>query len=146
MAKEVNKLKKMPARSADQAKAQNAAKLKKTVVESGNKSGKLATTAVKKALDKPNKVEKLIQDVTNRYRVTAREARDIVTAVGTVGTIATGKYMTDKPAELKKSAKNLVKQVKETASAATTGSSGTRSGTAYPGTPTGYYEPKKKNK
>jgi hypothetical protein len=33
---------------------------------------------------KPKDEKSLIQDITNRYRVTAREARDIVTSVGTV--------------------------------------------------------------
>jgi hypothetical protein len=32
---------------------------------------------------KPKDKKSLIQDITNRYRVTAREARDIVTAIST---------------------------------------------------------------
>ena len=80
---------------------------------------------------KPNKVEKLIQDVTNRYRVTAREARDIVTAAGTVAKTV-GKIpgsvkapLSTKPSSEAK--KNLVNQVKETAVAAATGKKGTTS-------------------
>ena len=73
--------------------------------------------AMAKAADKPNKVEKLVQDVTNRYRVTAREARDIVTAAGTVAKTRNPKFVGD-----------VVKQVKEVKTAATTGRKGT---TAY---------------
>ena len=113
----------MAAKGPDQAKAKNAAKLKKTVIESGNKSGKLATPKqVAKALDKPNKVEKLIQDVTNRYRVTAREARDIVTAVGT--SITAPSYSKK---DIMRPNKNLVTQVKDVAKAVTTGKAGSSS-------------------
>jgi hypothetical protein len=79
---------------------------------------------------KPNKMEKIIQDVTNRYRVTAREARDIVTAAGTA-------FQADQGAAIKAhggqgvasgpAGKNFVKQVKETAIAAATGKKGTTS-------------------
>ena len=111
--------------SPDTAKAYNEKKLaqkakakKPTVVESGNKSG-LQAKAVAKAMDKKkapakggsNPAEKLIQNITNRYRVTAREARDIVTAVGTA-------------AKAPKFAGNVVKQVKEAATAAATGKKG----------------------
>jgi hypothetical protein len=34
---------------------------------------------------KPKDKKSVIQDITNRYRVTAREARDIVTAISTLG-------------------------------------------------------------
>ena len=116
MAKEVKKLNKIVAKSPDQAKAQNAAKLKKTVIESGNKSGKLAGPKdIKKAFPesgKPSNVEKVV----NRAKTTAREARDVVTAVGTVA---------KRPGA--KSVKNAVKQVAETAKAATTGKKGTTS-------------------
>jgi hypothetical protein len=83
-----------------------------------------------------NNVEKLIQGITNRYRVTAREARDIVTAVGTsASSLGNTFYKDNNPLKLtttsKKnnaaSAKNLVKQVKETAVAAVTGKKGTTS-------------------
>ena len=70
---------------------------------------------------KPNPREKLIQDVTNRYRVTAREARDIVTAVGTAATSASSGFFG------KKSLKNVERQIKETVKAAKTGERGTTS-------------------
>lgn len=71
-----------------------------------------------------NAAEKLIQGITNRYRVTAREARDIVTAVGThmnsitnpKGSSATGP-----------SGKNLTRQVGEVFKTAATGKKGTTS-------------------
>ena len=72
-------------------------------------------------------VEKVIQDITNRYRVTAKEARDIVTAVGTVGATRGGN-----PTVSKAAGENLKKQVKEVAKAATTGKKGTTSDIANP--------------
>jgi hypothetical protein len=83
--------------------------------------------------ENPNNVEKLIQGITNRYRVTAREARDIVTAVGTVGnaaynTISVNKKVTPTSKKnLVGSVKNLATQVKETAVANVTGAKGTTS-------------------
>jgi hypothetical protein len=67
---------------------------------------------------KPDKKTSLIQDITNRYRVTAREARDIVTAVGTLGT-AIGSP--SKTASTVKAAKNLGTQIKEAAKVGKTG-------------------------
>jgi len=97
--------------------------------------------ALKKAMSspkpQPNKVEKLIQDVTNRYRVTAREARDIITAAGTslqtpVEDAYTKKMRKTNPnykSTSGPSTKNLVKQVGEVAKAAATGKKGTTSDT-----------------
>jgi hypothetical protein len=69
---------------------------------------------------KPKDKKSLIQNITNRYRVTAREARDIVTAVSSVAaSSSTGR--------LKKTGSNFVKQVKEVGTAATTGKKGTSS-------------------
>jgi hypothetical protein len=68
--------------------------------------------------------ENLIQDITNRFRVTAREARDIVTAVANVGKsaqVGRGSNMT------KNALGNLAKQVGETGRAAATGRKGTES-------------------
>ena len=95
-----------------------------------------------KAKDKKS----LIQDITNRYRVTAREARDIVTAVGTLGRTVVdrniipggsnnslaGKKMDTGASVSRKSiieaaTRNLVKQTRETASAASKGKKGTTS-------------------
>ncbi len=73
---------------------------------------------------KPMDKNSLIQDITNRFRVTAREARDIVTAVGTFAQAATS---SKNPQSKGPAGKNLVKQVKETASAAATGKKGTTS-------------------
>ena len=95
-----------------------AAGKKPTIIESGNKSGRLANSkdlkAAKTKADakKPSNVEKVV----NRAKTTAREARDVVTAVGTVA---------KRPGA--KSVKNVVKQVAETAKAATTGKKGTTS-------------------
>ncbi len=73
---------------------------------------------------KAGEKENLIQDITNRFRVTAREARDIVTAVGTLAQSSTS---SKNPQSQGPAVKNLVKQVKETASAAATGKKGTTS-------------------
>jgi hypothetical protein len=80
--------------------------------------------------------------VAKRFGITAREARDIATAVGSL-TQATAHHLTnkkngnvdgkDKMGEIKtrsavtKTAANLRRQVKETRKAATTGKSGTTS-------------------
>jgi len=84
---------------------------------------------------KSNKVEKLIQDITNRYRVTAREARDIITAAGTVVKTDNSPQqgMGFRGTSRKTAVKNLKKQVVETAKAAATGKKGTSSDTmGYP--------------
>ena len=86
---------------------------------------------LKKAAAKPAAKENLIQDITNRFRVTAREARDIVTAVGTLGkAVATpagsyGSKTKNKAATIVKAAGDVAKQAGETATAATKGRSGT---------------------
>lgn len=75
-------------------------------------------------------IDKVVSDITNRYRVTAREARDIVTAVGTHMQTAVGnqtKKRTGDASSVGPSGKNLIKQVKETAVAAATGKKGTTS-------------------
>lgn len=105
----------MAAKGPDQAKNQNSKKLaakgKPETVKSVVKNVPAIKKAVAKMADKPNAIEKLAQDITNRYRVTAREARDIVTSVSTA-------------ARAPKFAGNVVKQVKEAASAAVTGKKG----------------------
>jgi hypothetical protein len=92
-------------------------------------------TAPKKAAysTKPKDKESLIQDITNRFSVTAREARDIVTSVGTV--LATTKQLKPSAGGMgvtasssrrqRQALSDLGKQIKETASAAKTGKSGT---------------------
>jgi hypothetical protein len=97
---------------------------------------------------KPKDKKSIIQDITNRYRVTAREARDIVTAVSTTARALTGAGDPDKTDDVvvynktKKGSlngrvtkgdakslavKNLAKQVGEVYTAATKGKSGTKS-------------------
>ena len=93
---------------------------------------------------KPNAAEKIIQDITNRYRVTAREARDIVTSVSTLGRTFTDKNMSAGVSSVTKkgksvgpretlgetrgrSVRNIAKQVGEVYTAATKGKSGTKS-------------------
>ena len=75
--------------------------------------------------------ENLIQDITNRFRVTAREARDIVTAVGNVGAVVRDKgnagALGGTANQLKAAAKEVKKQVGETAKAAKSGAKGTPS-------------------
>ena len=119
---------------------------------------------------KPKDKKSLIQDITNRYRVTAREARDIVTAVGTLGRTVVdkniipggssnslaGKKMDTGASVSRKSiieaaTRNLVKQTKETASAASSGKKGTTSAKVetdfrdrYGNPRGGRYEPAKK--
>jgi hypothetical protein len=66
--------------------------------------------------------------VAKRFGITAREARDIATALGTVaGRAVTGTYGANDPTAKGKAAKNLVKQIKETGVAAATGKKGTTS-------------------
>jgi hypothetical protein len=61
-----------------------------------------------------------VQQVAKRFNVTAREARDIATAIGSIAASSnTGR--------LKKTSANLVKQVKEVGTAVTTGKKGTSS-------------------
>ena len=83
-----------------------------------------------KAAAKPNAVEKLAQNITNRYRVTAREARDIVTAIGTQLQTDVGnreRARTGRTESTGPSGKNLIRQVGETVRAAATGKTGTTS-------------------
>ena len=95
---------------------------------------------------KPKDKKSLIADITNRYRVTAREARDIVTAVGTLGRTVVdnniipggskislaGKQSdtgdsASKRSKIEAATRNLVKQTRETVSAASKGKKGTTS-------------------
>lgn len=67
----------------------------------------------------------MAKNITDRYRVTAREARDIVTAVSTAAKLARSTS-----GNAQDSRKNLKKQITETARAAVTGKKGSRSGQA----------------
>ena len=64
-----------------------------------------------------------LDKIAQRFGITAREARDIATAVGSLASSAT-KYR-GRPEMKKAAAKDVVRQVKETARAATTGQRGT---------------------
>jgi hypothetical protein len=93
-----------------------------------------------------SKKQSLVQDITNRYRVTAREARDIVTAVGTLGRTvvdsniapdyksktglsgsSTNTGKSSRRAITEAAGRNLVKQVRETAGSALKGKKGSTS-------------------
>jgi hypothetical protein len=94
---------------------------------------------------KPKDKKSVIQDITNRYRVTAREARDIVTAISTLGRTVVDKNInragvydtTKKGKSINASGsasairaagvRNLAKQIGEVYTAATKGKSGTKS-------------------
>jgi hypothetical protein len=86
----------------------------------------------------------IIDDITKRFRVTAREARDIVTAVSTLGRTVTDSNVRGRGLDItkrgkkvgstfdgsetrSKAARNLAKQVGEVYTAATKGKSGTKS-------------------
>jgi hypothetical protein len=86
----------------------------------------------------------IIDDITKRFRVTAREARDIVTAVSTLGRTVTDSNVKGRGLDItkrgkkvgstfdgsetrSKAARNLAKQVGEVYTAATKGKSGTKS-------------------
>jgi hypothetical protein len=72
--------------------------------------------------------------VAGRAKTTAREARDVVTAVGTLGKAVAGKSnLVEKGRAKKYAVANLKKQVKETAKAAVTGKKGTTSETIKSG-------------
>lgn len=72
-----------------------------------------------------------MSNITKRFGITAREARDIATAVGTLGkAVATparnyGSKIKNKPATIIKTAGDIAKQAGETVTAATKGRSGT---------------------
>jgi len=69
--------------------------------------------------------------VAKRFGVTAREARDIATAVGNIGAVVRNQAKTGAAGGVKKqlgaAVKEVKKQVSETAKAATTGKKGTAS-------------------
>jgi len=72
-----------------------------------------------------------IDKVAKRYKITAREARDIAKAVSNATVLAKtttkGDYATVK-GSVGKATRNIAKQVGETARAAATGKKGTRAG------------------
>ena len=79
---------------------------------------------------KPKAKPSTVQQVAKRFGVTAREARDIATAIGTLGKagVAAAQFPSLNKGTVKAATKNLVKQVKETGTAAKSGKKGTTSG------------------
>ena len=84
-----------------------------------------------KAIAATKKPENIVQEITNRFRVTKREARDIVTAVGNVGAIFKDESRTGALGgvknQLKKAGKEIGRQVAETGKAAAKGQKGSPS-------------------
>ena len=90
-----------------------------------------------------------VQQIAKRFNITAREARDIATAVANVGALAFDKNVyanssyidkkmnTTKAGEVKKAIKDVGTQIKETGRAAVTGKKGTTAGRK--GLPVGEY-------
>jgi len=66
-----------------------------------------------------------LSEITKRFGITAREARDIATAVGTLGKAVT--TLPGKGLSTKKAVKNLGRQVSEAKTAAVKGKTGTTS-------------------
>ena len=93
-----------------------------------------ATGAKTKPKSVASKVGGAAGSVAKRAKTTAREARDVVTAVGTLGKAVAGKSnLVEKGRAKKYAVANLKKQVKETAKAAVTGKKGTTSETIKSG-------------
>lgn len=67
-----------------------------------------------------------ISAVAKRFGITAREARDIATAVSNAAKVTTRNVTSGASVPYKRLGKDIVKQTKETGRAATTGKSGTR--------------------
>jgi len=86
---------------------------------------------MKKTAAKPAKGKSTIAQVAKRFNITAREARDIATAVTTLGKAAItpgsvyGSRTKNKGATIVKAAGDVAKQAGETYTAATKGKSGT---------------------
>jgi phage terminase Nu1 subunit (DNA packaging protein) len=100
-----------------------AGKYRDEVKKTGAKTMDQTGVALRKAIQQTQKSSakpSTVQQVAKRFNVTAREARDIATAIGSIAASSnTGR--------LKKTSANLVKQVKEVGTAATTGKKGTSS-------------------
>ena len=74
-----------------------------------------------------------LKEITKRFGITAREARDIATAVGTLAVGTKRNIKGDLYSESKTPVKNIVKQVKEVGTAAVKGKKGTTSDQMTPG-------------
>jgi hypothetical protein len=114
---------------------------------------KLTAKEAKKAkiIAANRKPSNVIGEITKRFGITAREARDIATAIGGIKDVVTNKPGTTarggKPRQLKNAVKNVVKQVKETGTAAKTGERqrpAKRYQTSMGDNPAGFYTQKKR--
>jgi hypothetical protein len=94
---------------------EQSAKLKKELAKGGNLD--------KTAGSRSKSGASTLSAVAKRFGVTAREARDIATAVGSAATAIRKSPQEGMP--VKKIVKNVAKQVKEVGTAATTGKKGT---------------------
>ena len=125
--------------TADSARKANAARMasKAAAKPQLKKSGaaKPAYKAGAKPAGRSKAGASTVAAVAKRFGVTAREARDIATALGTYGTLKFDpdskydRYSTQK-IEKAKAVKNIKKQISETVTAAKTGKKGTSSGVA----------------
>jgi len=105
---------------------------------------KTDSSSKERTMAKKKDKQGIIDDITKRFRVTAREARDIVTAVSTLGRTVTDSNVRGRGLDItkrgkkvgstfdgsetkSKAARNLAKQVGEVYTAATKGKSGTKS-------------------
>ena len=82
---------------------------------------------MKKAAAKPAAKASGSAAVAKRFGITAREARDIATAVGTAAQAVASPMIGNRTAAVKAAAGNIKKQVKEVGTAAVTGKKGTGS-------------------
>ena len=94
--------------------------------------------ATKAAIAARKPATNIVDSITKRFRVTQREARDIVTAVSSAAGLALDKNTgAGRKSEVGKAVKNIGKQIKETGVAAKTGKRGTTGG--FKGTNVGEY-------
>jgi len=111
----------MSMRAADKAAARGKATQAKVTARKPKAGSAVVSKAAKTAAKVAGKVAK-------RVKVTAREARDIPTAVGGIRDVLENKTRTGaeggKPRQLKNAIKNIAGQVKETGKAAATGKKG----------------------
>ena len=106
--------------------------VKKTGAKTMDQTGAALTKAIRdtrKSSAKPSTV----QQVAKRFGITAREARDIATAVGTLAVGTKRNIKGDLYSSSKMPVQNLVRQVKEVGTAAVKGKRGTTSDEMTPG-------------
>jgi rubrerythrin len=99
------------------------AKQKESMQKRNTKLGDVYKPLKKYPLDAKNAKPSTIQQIATRFNITAREARDIATAVGSAAQAIRKSPQEGMP--VKKIVKNVAKQVKETGTAAAKGKKGT---------------------